>query len=556
MKKIAESLQNTNDASISRIAPYLHLKTYKTKKIYSFLLPLKTLQYSIQNKVQNILNDNPSGIFDSINIQNNAISFNISRDECVKDILEQNVLNVLPPTFANNKKNIIVEFSSPNIAKPFHLGHLRSTMIGNYVANINSFVKNNVKRINYLGDWGTQYGLVQLGIDMANIGENEMRKNPIKVLYTAYVTANKLAETDPLILDRARKIFNDLENGAGVTHEQWKAFKQYTVEELTQIYSRIGVTFDEYHWESMYNANNIKDIITLMEKMQLLVKDEQNRKVINLDNKTSIPIIKSDGSTLYILRDIAAAIDRFEKNNFDCMYYIVDNAQTTHFSKLIEILKQMQMPWADRLKHIKFGRLHGMRTRKGNMVFLEDILDTARDIMKQKQFESQTTKVRLDSSDQSSDILGVSAMIVNDLKRKRQRDYTFDWNAAFDLKGDTGIKLQYTHCRLINLERNCGAVLISECEPKLLQEEIVDDLVVLITEFEEIVQKSYEELEPCILTTYLFNLCNVVNKAFNSLKVKNEVPDIANQRLLLFHVAKNILARGMKLLGLIPLEKM
>ncbi|XP_011870463.1 PREDICTED: probable arginine--tRNA ligase, mitochondrial isoform X2 [Vollenhovia emeryi] len=508
LKKITESLQNTNNVNISSVASCLHLKTHKTEGIYSFLLPLKTRQYNVQNEVQNIINNDRTDIFDNINIENDTISFNVSRDRCVKEVLEHNCSTVLAPSFVNNKQNVIVEFSSPNIAKPFHVGHLRSTIIGNYVANINSFVKNNVKRINYLGDWGTQYGLVQLGIDMANIGEDEMRKNPMKALYTAYVTANKLAETDSSILDRARKIFNDLENGRGVAYEQWKAFKQYTVEELTRVYSRIGITFDEYHWESMYNAKNIEELVTLMERMQLLIRDEENRKVVNLDNEKSVPIIKSDGSTLYLARDIAAAIDRFEKNNFDSMYYVVDNTQASHFSNLLEILKRMQMPWAERLKHVKFGRLHGMRTRKGNMVFLEDILDISRDVMRQKQIDSPTTKTRLDLSDKSSDILGISAVIVHDLKRKRQRDYTFDWNAAFDLKGDTGVKLQYTHCRLVSLERNCGAVLTLQCEPSLLQEEVVDDLVILIARFEEVVLKSYEEIEPCILTTYLFHLSN------------------------------------------------
>ncbi|XP_018353300.1 PREDICTED: probable arginine--tRNA ligase, mitochondrial [Trachymyrmex septentrionalis] len=556
LKKITESLPNGNNINISNVASYLHLKTCKTERIYSFLLPLKTKQYNIQKETQNIINNEPNSIFDNINIKNNAISFNISRDRCVKELLEHNCSSVSAPIFVNNKKNIIVEFSSPNIAKPFHVGHLRSTIIGNYVANINSFVNNKVKKINYLGDWGTQYGLLQLGIDITGTNEDEMKRNPIKALYTAYVSANKLAETDSSVSDRARKIFNDLESGVEVAHEQWNIFKQYTVEELKRVYSRIGVTFDEYHWESMYNAKNIKKIVTLMEKMQLLIRDEQNRKVVNLSNEKSVPIIKSDGSTLYIARDIAAAIDRFEKNDFDCMYYVVDNTQVNHFSNLLEILKQMQMPWAERLKHIKFGRLHGMRTRKGNVIFLEDILDTARGIIKQKQMDSHTTKVRLDSSDNSSDILGISAMIINDLKRKRERDYTFDWNAAFDLKGDTGVKLQYTHCRLGSLERNCGAVLTSKCEPSLLQEEVVDELVILIAKFEEVVLKSYEKLEPCILTVYLFNLSNAINKAFNSLRVKDELPDVASQRLLLFHVARNVLAQGMKLLGLIPLEEM
>ncbi|EFN87805.1 Probable arginyl-tRNA synthetase, mitochondrial [Harpegnathos saltator] len=391
---------------------------------------------------------------------------------------------------------------------------------------------------------------------MANIDEDEMKKSPIKALYIAYVTANKLAETDPSVLERAREIFNDLETGAGVTGEQWKVFKQYTVEELKQIYGRIGVTFDEYHWESMYSAKSMDKIIKLMEKMQLLTTDEQNRKIINLGNGKNIPVIKSDGSTLYITRDIAAAIDRFERNNFDCMYYVVDNTQAGHFSNLLEILKQMEIPWVERLKHIRFGRIHGMRTRKGNVMFLEDILNTARDTMKQRQLDSPTTKVPMNLTDNSSDILGISAMMINDLKKDRQRDYTFDWDAAFDLKGNTGVKLQYTHCRLVNLERNCGAILTSECEPSLLQEEVVDDLILLIAKFDEVILKSYKEMEPCVLTAYLFKLSNTVNRAFKTLRVKDEPTDVASQRLLLFHVAKNVLAQGMRLLGLTPLEKM
>lgn len=434
LRKTAESLRNfDSNINICNIASYLYLKTDGTNGVYSFLLPLKTRIYNIQSGVQNILSNDLNNIFDNVNIEKNAISFSLSREKFIKEVLEQNYSAVSVASLVDNKKDIIVEFSSPNIAKPFHMGHLRSTIIGNYVANINSFVENNVKKINYLGDWGTQYGLVQLGVNMMDINEDEMKNSPIRTLYTAYVTANKLAETDPSLLDHARQIFNDLEIGAGVACEQWEVFKQYTVEELKRTYRRIGITFDEYHWESMYNAKSMKQMVTLMEEMQLLIKDEQNRKVVNLYNGKRIPVIKSDGSTLYIARDIAAAVDRFEKNNFDYMYYVVDNTQADHFSNLLEILKRMEMPWVERLKHVKFGRLHGMRTRKGSVIFLEDILDTARDIMKQKQVDSPTTKILLDETNNSSDILGISAVIINDLKRKRQRDYTFDWNAAFDV---------------------------------------------------------------------------------------------------------------------------
>ncbi|XP_014475070.1 PREDICTED: probable arginine--tRNA ligase, mitochondrial isoform X2 [Dinoponera quadriceps] len=447
LKKITESLQNVSNTDIYNISSYLRLEAYKGNGMYSFLLPLRTKDYDIQSEAQNIMNNDQDNIYDNINIKNNIVSFDISREICIKKVLEDNCLTVSAPTFTNNKrKNVIVEFSSPNIAKPFHVGHLRSTIIGNYVANISSFAdNNNVKRINYLGDWGTQYGLVQLGVDLAGINEDEMKKSPIKALYTAYVTANKLVKTNPSILERAREIFNNLENGI-TSGEQWETYKQYTIEELKQVYNRIGITFDEYHWESMYNAKNIKKVITLMEEMQLLTIDKQGRKIVSLNDgkkKKNLPVIKSDGSTLYIARDIAAAMDRFEKNTFDCMYYVVDNAQIGHFSNLLEILKQMEVPWAERLKHIRFGRINGMSTRKGNMVFLEDILDTARDIMKQRQLDSPTTKVSMDLMDNSSDILGISAMIISDLKRSRQRDYTFNWDTAFNFRAQLRRNLNF-----------------------------------------------------------------------------------------------------------------
>lgn len=273
-------------------------------------------------------------------------------------------------------------------------------------------------------------------------------------------------------------------------------------------------------------------------------------------NKKSVPILKSDGTTLYLSRDIAAAIDRFEKNKFDAMYYIVENGQSDHFINLIQILNKMKLSWANRLEHVKFGKIQGMSTRKGKVIFLEDILNKAKEIMRQRQLEIKTTKVPLDEIDKTSDILGISSVIIHDLKQNRMNNYIFHWNSILDVKGDCGIKLQYSHCRLCNLEELCGAMLVTECDPHLLKELEVDNLIILISQFDEIVLKSYKELEPCILTIYLFHLCKSINIAWNKLNIKNQPSDVANQRLLLFRVAKMILAQGMKLLGLTPLEKM
>ncbi|XP_043605183.1 probable arginine--tRNA ligase, mitochondrial [Bombus pyrosoma] len=554
-KKIIKQLQNIDNACQYKIMSNLHITFNKEIDTYTFVLPLKSKDYNLTNKVKDITDNDLKGDFDNITVQDNAIHFNVLRDKYIKQILENNLSGVRPPLVDINK-NIIVEFSSPNIAKPFHIGHLRSTIIGNCIANLNSFFQNQVTKINYLGDWGTQFGYVYIGMKMANIDNIEMQTDPIKTLYTAYVNANKLAKDDPSINESAKEIFRQLELEDNEVYKNWESIKHFTVLELERMYKRIGVTFDRYDWESMYTAKKINKIIDKMGEMQLLKLDNENRKVMPLSEEKSVPIIKSDGTSLYISRDIAAAIDRFERNKFDAMYYIVENSQTDHFTNLIQILNKMNLPWVDRLKHVKFGRVHGMSTRQGTVVFLEDILNKAKETMKQRQLDAKTTKIPLDKIDETSDILGVSGVIIQDLKQSRMNSYKFDWNLMLDMKGDSGIKLQYAHCRLCSLEELSGATLVIECDSSLLKEAEVDQLILLISQFDEVVLKSYEELEPCVLTIYLFHLCKAINIAWRKLSVKHQSNDLGNQRLLLFHIARITLAQGMKLLGLTPLEKM
>ncbi|KAF3422003.1 hypothetical protein E2986_02836 [Frieseomelitta varia] len=559
-KKVIKPLHIDNVCH-HKIMSNLYITFRKEIDTYTFVLPLKSKHYDLTNKIKNI-NDLRSN-FDNVAIKNNIMYFNVLRDNYIKQILENNLFGVRPPLI-NNNKNIIVEFSSPNIAKPFHIGHLRSTIIGNCIANLNSFLQNQVTKINYLGDWGTQFGYIYIGMKMKNIDNIEMHTDSIKTLYTSYVDANKLAESNPNIHEHAKEIFRQLEFEDNEVYKNWEKIKQFTVVELEKTYKRLSVIFDQYEWESMYTAKKVNKIINKMEEMQLLKLDNNNRKVIAVSEEKNVPIMKSDGTSLYISRDIAAAIDRFERHKFDAMYYIVENGQTDHFNNLIQILHKLNLSWADRLKHVKFGRVHGMSTRKGTAVFLEDILNKAKEIMKERQLEAKTTKIPLDKLDESSDVLGVSGVIIQDLKQNRMNNYKFDWDLMLNMKGDSGIKLQYAHCRLCSLEELSDATLVTECDSALLKEPEVDQLILLISQFDEVVLKSYEELEPCILTIYLFHIyflytyffSKAINMAWHKLTIKNEPKDLGNQRLLLFHTAKIILAQGMKLLGLTPLEKM
>ncbi|KAL3284402.1 hypothetical protein HHI36_018563 [Cryptolaemus montrouzieri] len=518
-------------------------------------MPLEVLENNLGiTNITEILKIQPDDIIKRISYGNNRanrnLQFDVERNIFIKDVIE----NCAKPDFNLKPKTIVFDYSSPNIAKPFHFGHLRSTIIGNFLSNLNKFLYNKVTRLNYLGDWGTQFGFIKVGIDELKFSEHDIRNNPLKLLYESYVYANKLAEKDSTILERAKLEFSKLEVGSEDHLNFWKDYMGFTRDELVGIYKRLGVEFDEYNYESMYSSRNIQNVIQKLKDRKVVQQDSDGKHVALVDKKT-VSILKSDGSTLYITRDIAAAIDRFDKYKFDKMYYVVDNSQSDHFKTLKEMLHRLDLPWANRLHHVKFGRIRGMSTRKGNAIFLKDILDECREMMIQKQIESPTTKVKIDDSE-TSDILGVSCVIINDLKQRRQRDYDFNWEKVLQVQGDTGIKLQYVHCRLHSLEENCGVKLPPQLVPEVLVEPEVTNLIKSVAKFQDILYRTEEQFEACILVTYLFHLCNDINKALKVLKVKGADPDIGAQRLLLLVKSRDVLHAGMSILGLKPLKKM
>lgn len=289
-----------------------------------------------------------------------------------------------------NSNKIVIDFSSPNIAKPFHVGHLRSTIIGNFIANANQYFNHKVTRLNYLGDWGTQFGLLQYGLKAKNIDVTKLQTNPMKTLYDAYVYANKMSREDNSVQQEARKFFSEIEHGKA-SLENWKAIRETTVQELENVYQRLGIHFDEYHWESDYHGGAIKNLMDSLENKGIIKKDELGKKVTTINNR-DVAVLKSDNSTLYLSRDIAALLDRYHKFKFDKMLYVVDNGQTDHFSAVFHVVKKLNNKCADGCKHVKFGRINGMSTRSGNVVFLNDILDEAKHKMHEKQSLSKSNK--------------------------------------------------------------------------------------------------------------------------------------------------------------------
>ncbi|KAJ8724807.1 hypothetical protein PYW07_015765 [Mythimna separata] len=483
--------------------------------------------------------------------KNTDVSFHVERNTFIQNILQN--FKAPEPGQQMKPKKIVIDFSSPNIAKPFHAGHLRSTIIGNFIANINTYFDNKVTRLNYLGDWGTQFGLLQYGLKSKNIDVKDLQNDPIKTLYDVYVYANKLASKDDKVHEEARKYFSDIEQGR-MSLENWKSIREVTVKELEKVYQRLGIQFDAYHWESDYNGGAIKPVMDLLEERNIIETDELGKKITKINNK-DVTVLKSDNSTLYLARDIAALLDRYKKYEFDKMLYVVDNAQTDHFAAVFQVVKQIDQKCTDGCEHIKFGRLKGMSTRTGNVVFLNDILDEAKRKMHDKQILSKNTRSGA-MNEETCDILGTSAVLINDLKQKRQKDYTFNWDRVLQTEGDSAIKLQYLHCRLWSLEQNCGVTLPNTCDPSHLSEEVIGDVIAELARFDNILQKSLEEYEACILVNYLFRLARHVNRMFNEVRVKDVDPDLAAQRLLVFHCARTVVKTGLEILGIRPLKEM
>ena len=522
----------------------------------------------------------------------NVLAFDLPKKEFTKEVLQTGLQrnfqtynwsrDGLFPKMDEKPLNVIVEFSSPNVAKPFHMGHFRSTIIGNFVANIHQVLGHNVTRINFLGDWGTQFGLLAFGLKgHKNIKE---LKDPIQELNQIYVEVNQKAEKNPDIGLEARKLFSQLEAGDAHLRSQWADIRAATIKALTEVYQRLGITFDHYHGEAMYGDSETKNrILTLLKSKNLLTALEDGRQVIDFNTNQRIVISKSDGSSLYITRDIAAALDRIQKFHPHQVIYVVEQGQGNHFSNLFKILSSIIEEKSElegnsdsfsntpqrtcEFKHIMFGRIQGMSTRKGTAVFLTDILEEATQRMLEKMKSTETTKVRDEKKMKSvAETLGISAVLINDVKQKRNQNYKFDWDMALHAKGDSGILIQGTHSRLCNLLKMNIELLnqINEIRDddehkvnwELLSEPEAIQLILRLAQFDENLAESYQKLEPSVLVKYLFRLCHDTSRAVKVLRVKGADKEVAVPRYVLFQVSQKVLHFGMTILGLKPLEEM
>jgi len=488
-----------------------------------------------------------------------------------------------------NGKTIVIDYSSPNIAKPFGIGHLRSTVIGNALYKIYQALGYRCIGINFLGDWGTQFGMLiadykenKEKVYDSVLGKGLSNKFYSTFLAERYVEYNERAKTDPKLMDKAREEFKKLENGDTENKEIWKYFRNSSILEFDRIYNLLGIRFKlgpvenqitrYYSGEEDTNKYINQTIDEIKEKRLSEISEEA--LVVKLDKYNMPPCLlrKSDGATLYATRDIAAAIHRYNTYKFHKLIYVVGSDQKLHFRQIFKVLELMDYPWAKDCSHIDFGLVRfkdasgekqKMSTRKGTTILLEDVLNEAIErserIMKERSPEL-ASKVTPENMKEVAQAVGIGAIIFNDLKNKRIKDVDFDWEQILSFDGETGPYLQYTHTRLASLLEKYNQInpksQIPNPKYELLNtpEEIA--IVKSLSEFSDVIQQSAEEYEPSILSNYLLGLASLFNRYYQFHRIITEDNELSGARIYMVNRLKGVFNQGLTLLGITPLEKM
>ncbi len=455
-----------------------------------------------------------------------------------------------------NDKTILIDFSSPNIAKPFGIGHLRTTVIGNSLYHIFTKLGFKTVRINHLGDWGTQFGKVILAYKMWG-DENELIKDPIATLYDLYVRFHREEEKDPKLEEEARLWFKKLEDGDREAKALWEKFRSYSLEEFNRVYRILGIEFDAIAGESFYNDQMEPTIQEI--KGKGLAEISQDALVVNLERFGMPPCLlrKKDEATLYATRDIAAAIYRYNTYHFYKSLYVVGTAQKLHFQQLFKVLELMGYQWAYDCVHVDFGwikfKQEMMSTRKGNIILLEDVLnksiELSRRIIEEKNPE-------LENKEEVAKEVGIGAVIFADLSTRRNKDIDFDWDQALSFDGESAPYVQYTHARLCSLMRKYEKPIGKEVDYRVISTDEEITLIKLLESFPRMIKFAAENYEPSYICTFLIDLCANFNRFYQQHRIITEEAGLTDARMFLVKAIQSTLKNGLSLLGIEAPERM
>lgn len=456
-------------------------------------------------------------------------------------------------------KTVVMDYSSINVAKPFHIGHLRTTVIGNSISRILKFLGYQTVSINHLGDWGTQFGKMVLAYRKWG-NPAEVEEKGVRGLLELYVRFHEEAEKDPALEEEARATFTSMEQGDEEALKLWKLFVDISLKEVAHVYEMLDVTFDSYLGESFY-WNKTDELITKLKEKNLL-QESEGAQVVDLseDNMPPCIILKKDGSTLYATRDITAAMYRKATYDFDKCLYITGMEQSLHFAQWFKVVEKMGYPWSEDLVHIPYGlvSLEGggkLATRSGNVIFLEDLLKEA--IQKTKAI-MQEKNPDLENMDEVAEQVGVGAVVFHDLFNNRIKDVTFSWEQVLNFDGETGPYVQYTFARASSILRKAAwnPAKQEAIDASCLTDDYSQELLKLIESFPHRVEEACQKWEPYMITRYTVALATAFNKFYHENSILTAEDAVKAARLKLTYVVAQLIKQGLYLIGVQAPEKM
>lgn len=513
----------------------------------------KTLKKAPNVIAQEISNSIKSELVQEIQVVGGYINLFLNKLQVTRDVITQ--IMKAPEAYGQQEtqqKNIVIDFSSPNIAKPFSMGHLRSTVIGNALANIAEKNGYSVVRVNHLGDWGTQFG--KLIVAFRLWGDKErVEQAPIEELLKLYVKFHDEAETDETLNEEARSAFKALEDKDPQSMELWTWFKSASLQEFNQIYDQLHIEFDTYEGEAFYN-DRMQSVVDELNKKQILTESD-GANVVELEDKPPCLITKQDGATLYATRDLAAAFYRQKHYEPSKVFYVVGNEQTLHFKQVFQVISKMGYPWSENLKHVPFGMMlkdgKKMSTRKGRVILLKDVLKEAVETATRNIEEKNPT---LNNKQTVAEQVGIGAVIFNDLKNFRLNDIEFSLTQMLNFEGETGPYVQYTHARIHSILQKAKFKANKEIPVKEL-EESAWAVIQLLQQYPQVITDSFEQVDPSLIAKYVLQLARMFNKYYANTKILVEDEQRESRLQLCFAVA-TVLKDGLKLLGIQSPESM
>ena len=453
-------------------------------------------------------------------------------------------------------KAVVIDFSSPNIAKPFHIGHIRTTVIGNALYKIYDSQGYNVVRVNHLGDYGTQFGKLIVAFKLWG-NKEAVEANPIPELLKLYIQFHEEAEKKPEMEDEARAWFTKLENGDEEAKALWQWFRDESLKEFARVYDLLDIEFDSYAGESFYSDK--MDTVIEQIKEKGLLQESQGTNVVDLEEYNMPPalITKNDGSTLYMTRDLAAAIYRKNTYDFEKCIYVVGSQQSLHFQQLFKVLELMGFEWAKDLIHVPFGMVAleegTMSTRKGRVVFLEDVLKQAIEKTRETVLSKNPNAKNVDEIAKQ---VGVGAVVFQELSNSRIKDYTFSWERTLSFEGETGPYVQYTHARCCAVLRKANEEVTTDINYDLLSDGDAAEVLKVIGSFNKSILSAMRRNEPHIVTRFVLDLAQAFNKFYHDNPILVEDEELRKARLALVAATRQTLENGLNILGMHAPERM